>query len=317
MSYLGQQLKKAQAGDYIVTNQIGGYSLLYVQSCENDRLLLQEISIPESLVKASKMDWKEWVRMKAPGHTSWLVLEIDLQDGKLLESFDVDKREWLYLHGEDHLLVKLLHLPMKRLSDQERRRIGPPPLSGDADHRAVWNPPQVFENIKEKSLTAAWQAEWPSDQTPLSGCRLDLYYDMRQSDFPFPVSIDIQSTHYKAHVKVVRAGRKFELAAQRLPRRPPRFLSHLNPGYTEYKIRIQCPGYYKTHQLLAIPVGSTEPAISLPFQRARGETPEEFVFLMTRDQLNPLLKKGCRYRLAFASPPYAEAYVETEATFVW
>lgn len=316
-SFLAQQLQKARPGDYIVTNQLGSYSLLYVQSCENSRLIVQEITIPDPLVN-SKMNWREWVRTSAPGHTSWLIFEIDLQEGRLQESYDVDRREWLFLQGEDHLLVKLLNLPIKRLPEPERRRIGPPPSAGDPDHRAVWSPPQVFENCKDKSLTSVWQAQWPSDQTLLSGSKLDLYYDLRNNDFPFPVGIDIQSTHFKAHVRVVRAGRDLKVPQQKVPRRPPRFLSHLNPGYTEYKIRIQCPSYYKNHQLLAVPVGSSlEPPIQLPFKIARGETPEELVFLMTRAELESVLKKGCRYRLAFASPPYAEGYVETEATFVW
>ncbi len=318
LSFMGQQMQKAQAGDYIVTHQAGNYSVLYVQSCENHRLLLQEISIPEALVNPKTMDWKKWMRTSAPGSTSWLLFEIDLQEGYLQESYDVSKKEWLYLQEDEHLLVKLLHIPMHRLGDQDRRRIGPPPSAGEPDHRAIWNPPQVFENSPEKSQTAVWQAEWPSDKSPLSGSRLDLYYDQLHSNFPFPVSIDIQSTHYKAHVRVVKAGRLLEGTQQKLPRRPPRFLSHLNPGYTEYKIRILCPLYYKNLQLLAVPVGTTlEPSIQLPAKIAKGAEHEELVFIMTREQLAPLLKTGCRYRLAFTAPPYPESYTETEATFVW
>jgi hypothetical protein len=307
---------------------MGNYSLLYVQGYENHRLILQELSIPESLVNPKTMDWEEWMRASAPGHTSWLLFEIDLQDGALQESYDVSKKEWLYLQAEDHLLVKLLHLPMRRLSDQERRRIGPAPLAGDPDNRAVWNPPQVFEHSTGKSHTSAWRAVWPPAQSLLAGCSLDLYYDTRQSDFPFPISIDIQSPHYRAHLHVVKAGKRLEGVPQRVPRRPPRFLSHLNPGYSEYKIRILCPSYYKNFQLLAIPVGPgpkgpegpelcLEPPVPLPFQLQRGEAPEELVFTMTREKIGPLLKKGCRYRLAFHAAPYPESYAETDATFVW
>lgn len=317
LSFLGEQLQKAKSGDYILTLQSGNYSLLYVQACDSHHLVLQEITVPESLINLKTIEWSDWMQNLAPGHTSWMMFEIDLQEGCLQESYDLSKKQWLYLEAEDHLLVKLLHLPMKKLSDQDRRRIGPPPSAGDPDHRALWNPPQVLENSIGKNQTTVWRATWPSDKSLLAGSKLDLYYDLRQSDFPFPVGIDIQSTHYKAHLRVVKAGRNLEGLTPQLPRRPPRFLSHLNPGYTEYKIRVQCPRYYRNFQLLAVPVGSSDSPIPLPFKLYRGEACEELIFAMTRQELDPVLKKGCRYRLAFIATPRSESYIETDATFVW
>ncbi len=314
ISYLGTQLQKAQEGDYIVTLQSGNYSLLYVQACENSQLLLQEINVPDLRINPKTINWQKWIQEDAPGHTSWLLFEIDLQEGRLLESYDTGRGEWMHLQGENHLLVKLLHLSMKPLQERERRRIGPPPPDGETDHRAVWTPPQVFENTSGKSPTVVWRADWPSDQSPLSGCRLDLYYDTKHSDFPFPISIDIQSSHYKAHVRVVKAGKQLKAPSLRIPRRCPHFLTPMIRLEKSYQIRLAKPHYYKKFQVLALAKGETP--ISLPYKTTAGETSEELILNFALQDLEPLLKKGCRYRIALTSPPFLEGYAESEGTFV-
>src|SRR5262249_38677008 len=152
---------------------------------------------PEHQIDVKKIHWQDWVAKKAPGHTSWTLYEIDRKDGKLIECFSYSKNGWLYLDESEQFLTRLLTLDLHAVPEQERKRIGPPPVQGDEDRRGLWNPPLVAEGKKiAKPSFDVYKTRWPDDSTRLSLCFIELYFRNDEPSFPFPYWIEVQSPHY-------------------------------------------------------------------------------------------------------------------------
>lgn len=205
-SSLKERFYKAAPGDYIVTLQSKNYSVLIIRSVNESQLVLEEITIPEEeSAKKGALSWKEWVKKGADGHTSWILYEMDLLSNKLKKCYSKKKMALIYPEESDYLFAKFLSLQVRRVRDEERKKIGPPPL-GDDDHRRLWNPPLIIEGkTVAKPEFEVMQAKWPSDGTQLSNCTLDFYLD-RNRPFPFPYWIEIESSHYTLKVRIVDSG---------------------------------------------------------------------------------------------------------------
>lgn len=202
---LKERFYKANPGDYIVTLQSKTYSVLKVHSLKGTSLVLEEISMPEEEFTPSEISWKEWVKKGAPGNTSWILYEIDMQQNKLIKCYSKKKMTLIYPEESDYLFAKFLSLQLRRVKDEDRKRIGPPPL-GEEDFRKLWNPQLIMEGKAiSKPAFEVMQTKWPNDGTLLSNCLIDFYLDL-SSPFPFPYWIEIQSTHYTLKVRVVDSG---------------------------------------------------------------------------------------------------------------
>lgn len=219
---LKDKYQKARSGDFIVTEQDHTYSLLFIREITEEHLLLEEIAVPDSQVNLKKIVWDQWVKAKAPGHTSWTLYEIDLSTGKLTEAYSYSKRGWLYLDTTQQFLSKLLSLPLTKLKLAERRKIGSKPISSEDDTRALWNPPLIFQGKKQaKPQFDVWKGTWPEDETPMSQCHVELYFSQQNETFPFPYWIEVKSPHYTFKMRTVDSGTGIEPHyTGPIPRRP-------------------------------------------------------------------------------------------------
>lgn len=217
-----EKCQKAHAGDFIVTQLDDTYSLLFVREITAERLLLEEIAAPSNQIDTKTIRWAEWVKKKAPGHTSWTLYEIDMKTGQLIEAFSYSKRGWLYLDETQQFLSKLLSLPLTLLSDAERKKIGPQPASSEEDRRAVWNPPLFIQGKKQpKAQCDVWKGVWPEDGTPMGKCTVELYFSKANPSFAFPYWIELRSPHYTFKMRSVDSGSAITSAfAGPIPRRP-------------------------------------------------------------------------------------------------
>lgn len=203
---LKEKLSKGQVGDFFVTAQDGNYSLLSIRSLNSNLLVLEEISVPAKQIDLKHANWKKWVTNKAPGHTSWTLLEIDLASGKLLECFSVSKNAWAYLDDSEQFFTRLLCLPLDVVTDSQRKKIGPAPNSGEPDCRSCWNPPLVIEGKKvEKPQFEVVKARWPDDGSQLALCVVELYFAEQLPTFP--CWLEVQSPHYTFKMRAVDTGR--------------------------------------------------------------------------------------------------------------
>jgi hypothetical protein len=212
---LKNRFKQAQIGDYIVTAQESSYCLLFIRSI-SDQVLLEEICVPEKQIDLKKINWRTWITSKAPGHTSWHLYTIDLKTGKLIDCFSLSKKEWISLENQEQFFAQLFQLELEPTPDQERKRIGPK-TSSESDQRKIWSPPLIQDGKKHKEPAfAVMHTHWPSDTSPLSGCRIELYFDSKRPSFPFPYWIEVKSPHYAYKVRIVDSGHHLNLPQRKV-----------------------------------------------------------------------------------------------------
>jgi hypothetical protein len=319
-SYFKDKFQQAHAGDYIVTTQENAYSLLLLRSINPDILTLEEITIPSVQVNPKSIDWKKWLSEKAPGHTAWTLYEIDLKQGVLLECFSYSKNGWVYLEDQEQFFAKLLALPLFLVPDSEKKRIGPPPQSGESDHRKIWSPTLVIEGKKiAQPLFDVLRTRWPEDSSPLSLCPIDLYFDHSHPSFPFPYWIDVKSPHYAFKVRAVDSGHGLISPMKKeMPRRPPEIVKATEKSATVWTIYLQAPLYHDQLHLFAIDMNSAaRTSIEIPHRMERTDKTEQLRLCINTQELKKILQPDHRYQWAILSDKTPSVYVKSEETFTW
>lgn len=315
------QLKKrlllAQRGDYIVTEANKMITILSVRSKTPSSVIFEEITVPLQQLKEKPKSWAEWVKNKAPGHTSWSMVEIDLSSDQLLECYSFSKAAWLQASSQDSLLSTLLHLPLKELADAERKKIGPPPSDGEIDRRPLWNPTLTINGKKvERTRFAAYETAWPQDQTELAGKIVTLYFD-QEGNFPLPYWIQVDAALGSASLRVIDSGSHLPSPYHKLPRRVPEFLGTPKLSEKGLHISLKSPKYYKTFELFAIDITTKEKQI-LPIPHFSFTAQGETVHLeIANGELSQILEPGHRYTWLLVPTGYSEYYTESSKVFHW
>lgn len=210
---LHQKFLNGKAGDYIVTAQLGHYTLLFIQSLTSDTLVLEEITIPEKLINLKEIDWQLWLDQQAVGHTSWMLYTFDRQKGSLIACFSYSNKGWIYLTQEEQFLSQLLHLPLHLVSKEERKKIGPAPERDELDRRPVWVPPVIINGKKiSKPSIEVFSTKWPDDRSPLSSCTIELYFNKDDPSFAFPYWIEVKTPHYAFKMRGIDSGKALRSA---------------------------------------------------------------------------------------------------------
>jgi hypothetical protein len=317
---LKTKFTQAKIGDYIVTAQEKNNSLLFIRDLTADTLVLEEVTIPEEQLDLKTIDWHKWLADKAPGHTSWTLYEIDLKTGKLIESFSYSKKGWLYLDQAQQFFTQLLTLSLNKLSDQERRKIGPSPKSSEMDQRALWNPPLIISSKKiSKPQFETWKSQWPEDGTPLGGCAIELYFSTQLPSFPFPYWIEIQSPHYAFKLRVVDSGSDLHSPFPGpVPHRPPQFLEATKKVSNGLRLSITAPAYQKKFQLFAIDLSlENHPPIPISCEALRKEGNDSIELTITETELQQRLLPNHRYKWALTPEDDGTLYAESVEIFLW
>jgi hypothetical protein len=196
-----KRFQEAEPGSYVVFEQGKTLSLLNIHSRKDHWIIVEEISLPANL---KIHDWQNWMRQKAPGHTSWTMYKIDLDSGELLECFSFSRASWIQVSGHNFLSL-LLKTSFTSVPPNNRKKIGPPPLDG-ADLRALWNPPFFWQGKKLPSIEYdVVEVEWPRDSSELSQKKMEVYFDKAKLT-PFPTWIQIQGSHMQFFGRAVDAG---------------------------------------------------------------------------------------------------------------
>lgn len=204
---LKERIQHSEPGDYVVTSFKEHYSLLIIRHISEKQAVIEEITIPSHQLNVSKLSWKDWVSKKAPGHSNWLIFYLDLEQSQLLRCEDAKTHLPVQLDPSDYLLSRLLALSFMPIEQTQRKKIGPPPLAGETDHRKIWNPPLFFEGKKIKDPQfEVWETRWPKDESALSGCLLELYFDQKNG-VGFPYWIEFKTTALQLHLQVVDSGK--------------------------------------------------------------------------------------------------------------
>lgn len=203
--YLRENLEKAHPGDYIVTSINKNLTLMHIASKKEQQLLIEEIAVSES---CRPLNWQQWINQDAPGHNHWVLYEIDLQSGQMGKYYSFTKKNWFEITEADNFLSKLLNLQFSKISDSERRKIGPAPISG-TDLRPLWQPPMIVNGKQIRGVHfEAWKTRWPRDGGDLSGKVIEVYLPKENDLYPayFPYWLKIYGTVGAARVRIVDSG---------------------------------------------------------------------------------------------------------------
>lgn len=315
---LKDRFAHATSGDYIVTAQEKNYSLLFIRDLDKKTLILEEITVPEEQINLSTQNWQQWLSDKAPGHTAWTLYEIDLNTGTLIESFSFSQNGWLFLDETQLLITRLLTLPLTHVKSEERRKIGPPPQSGEVDQRALWNPPLILGGKKiPKPQFDVWKTKWPEEQSPLSGCRLELYFAKSDALFAFPRWIDIQSPHYSFKLRTIDSGKDLHSPySGPMPHRPPKFLGPALKTADGLRLHLNAPIYQNSFTLYAIDLGGTQSPLIIPHRVSREGTTQKVSLEIARNEIARLLLPEHRYQWALVPDEDRSLYAESHDVFL-
>jgi hypothetical protein len=314
---LKERLEKAKSGDYIVTEAGKMITVLAIRANTANSVILEEISAPVANLKKMPSSWPEWVKAKAPGHTSWSMIEIDLRSGEVLECYSFSRSAWLQVSQNESLIATLLHLPMKNIDSDRRKKIGPQPMEGEMDIRKVWNPPLVFEGQKVENVHFdVYETTWPKDGTELSNQIVSLYFD-REKRFPLPFWVQVETSHATAALRTIDSGKNLPSPYRNLPRRIPEFVGHAQKTENGLRLSLKSPKYYRQFELFAIDITTKEKQICpVTHSLVRGE--EEFLTIeIDREDLKESLEPDHRYTWLLVPIGHSESYTESHKPFVW
>jgi hypothetical protein len=305
---LKAKIEKGETGDYIVTQQDKSISLVRLREVTAQKLVLEEITAPAVSI-GTPSSWPNWVKEGAPGHTSWILYEIDTYKGEIIESYSVSQKNWVTI--DQPLLPKMLALPLSQTPQDARKRIGPPPQSGEEDRRSLWLPPLVFQGKKvAKPTFEVFETRWPKDESDLDDCRLEFYF---LADFPFPLWIEAMSTHYTLKIRTLDAGHHLSSpVAMALPHRPPYFVGQGKKEQNLFKLTLKCPAYHRNFKLSVLDASEpVKPPLSIPFQMIEKENEDLFLTIPV-STLETLLQENHSYRWILTSEEDPHLYAETE-----
>lgn len=197
-------MRQAKVGDFLVAAQNKNFTLLHIYDKQNGFLTIEEITVPLARMKERYPSWREWVRLGAPHHTSWILYVINLSTGELKEGFSVSQNGWLKFSRSDTFLPTLLNLHLTPVPTQDRRRIG------HSERHQQWQPKMVVDGkvIPGVAFTA-WRTHWPKDDSELSGKIIELYLPEETDKYLgyFPYWLQVRgSLGSKANVRIIDSG---------------------------------------------------------------------------------------------------------------
>ncbi|NGX51496.1 MAG: hypothetical protein K1060chlam2_01362 [Chlamydiae bacterium] len=310
---LKEKFLQAEAGTYVVTEQNQITSLLHLHTVSDDKLLFEEISIPSHQV--DKIDWKEWVKEGARGHTAWILYEVDLKELVITECYSLSRRAWIPIEEMNAFLVPLLTLQLNFLSEEERIQRGPTKRAGEVG-RGPWGPPQVVSSKKVKNPQYdVYTARWPHDDSNLSGKQLVLYFDKTHKEFPFPYWIQARQGALKFKIRAIDSGSGMHSSLSDIPRRAPSFRGGIKQGAGKVSLPLTLPTYYENLKLYAIDL-TESPRIThaIPFEIERIR--ESVTLSIAEEKLSHLFISGHEYLWILSAEDFDVA-VESPHLFKW
>lgn len=314
---LKERMEKAHPGDFLVAEAGKTTTLLAVRKTTPSSLILEEISAPSQNLKNRPASWAEWVKSGAPGHTSWSMIEIDPQNGGVLECFSFSRSAWLQMSEKESLIATLLYLPLKKVPKENQRKIGPPPMPNEPDFRKIWTPPLVYEGKKiESPRFDVYETVWPEDGSEISGKQIFVYFD-QDHGLPLPFWIQVQTSHVTAALRTIDAGKNLPSIHRTIPHRVPEFVGLPHKTESNLLLNVKSPKYYKTFELYAIDVTAKEKQI-FPITHSLLNGQDEWKTVsIDLEELNQTLQANHRYTWLLVPIGHSESYTESAKPFVW
>lgn len=314
---LKERLEKGKPGDYIVTEANQLITILAIRSITPESFIIEEITVPSRNLKNHPASWADWVKAKAPGHTSWSMIEIDRTNGKIAECYSFSRSAWIRLTQQESLFATLLNLPLKTIPPEKRRKIGPAPMEGEPDVRKPWSPPLIREGEKiESARFDVYETLWPDDGSEIAAREVALYFDANKQ-FPFPFWIQAETSHVTATLRTIDSGKNLPIIHRELPRRVPEFVGIPLKTEKGISLSLKSPSYYREFELFAVDVTTREKELC-PIAHSLAKMDEERLILeIDEEELEKNLAPNHRYTWLLVPINHTESYTETLKPFTW
>ncbi len=228
--HLKQLFNKLPESSYLIFKQEDQLTMLHIMERAPSHLFFEEISIPKSSFKKLNLSWEEFLEMGAPMHTSWLQYAWNTSSGKLDEVFDASSRHWLDHEEFNAFLPSILNLKLEKVPPQKRHRSG----------ENLWSPTIHYDGNSYKDLACSeWQANWPQDNSDLSGAYLRCYIPPQDTALPFPYWLAIQAKGLYQIIHIQDSGIFSALPSAPFPKHPPEIIKacYTKPGLLNLTIR--------------------------------------------------------------------------------
>ncbi|CAM0117363.1 hypothetical protein [Rhabdochlamydiaceae symbiont of Dictyostelium giganteum] len=296
---LKDKIIKGKEGDYVVIEQGKMASCLLIRKMSLEHILFEEITIPSLAYPPKDLLWKEWIHQGAPGHTAWTSYLINIKTDELEECYSHSEQTWFSVKDPNHFLPQLLKLPLYQSQEADRKKIGPPPLEGEKDHRSLWHPPLIVEGQKiEKPSITTWVTKWPSDESLMANSDIEMYF----SSLAFPVWIEVKIPHYKVNLRSIDIGHGIKSPQPIVFKRSLQFKQLPTLSDDALSFTIESPSYYAPVKVFAVLVSSKREMIeigTIPFHHTSFAP-----FSLSRSSLSQFLIQGERYQIALKPSLY-------------
>lgn len=307
-----EKILQGHAGDYAVLCYANNYTILSIRSLDENKITLDEVSINEEIPKQNGLAWNLWMEKGAPGALAWNTYEIDLKTTQLLRCYSHTQKSWLPSDDPNQFLPKLLSIHLTPTPPPDRKKIGPPPLQGETDTRSFWIPPVTIQGKKvQKPHVYPWQGTWPKDDSLLSECKLELYFETS----PFPVWIDVKSPHYTASMRAVDAGCNLKSIAPKPPLQAPQF--SFKPEWNENILEFQFKWSDTSPNLGLYALDVTESSVPLFIPCHIDRKKESATLKVKKTVLDRLFVKGHRYQWLIVVQDSDGIASESPDVFTW
>jgi hypothetical protein len=211
--YLRDNLKRAQKKDYLVTAQNKNYTLFHIYDKEDDLITIEEVTVPMNRFPRHMGSWKQWINLKAPGNTSWVMYKINLKTAQMVEFYSLSKNAWYDVNKTENFLTTLLNLRLEEVPMDDRKRVGFPTLPGMTDRRPFWQPKLVVNGQEVQGVFFnAWTTRWPKDGTDLADKTIEVYVPVENDKYPsyFPYWLQISGIIGNAKIRIIDSGNQMD-----------------------------------------------------------------------------------------------------------
>jgi hypothetical protein len=189
---LKDKLISAKEGQYIIFDQHKMYSFLSIYKKTESSILIEEASILKNQIKKDLL--KPWFENKAKNASSHIIYEIDLNKNIIINSYSFTKKAYINLKNEDNFLTMFLKLNLKKLSLEERKKIGPKLSDDEKDRRKLFNPQKIKDQKKiKKPNFDVYRSYFPETSAYFSNNKIEFYFDKEGFFFPYFIEIDTEN----------------------------------------------------------------------------------------------------------------------------
>lgn len=310
---LSESLRDAKKGDFVVTSHSKNFTLFHVFDVQDSTLIIEEISAPIAEKKQIK-NWQNWVEKKAPGCTSWVIYELDLDTKKIEDIYSYSQKSWQKVYPGDQIFPTLINLTFSQLEDENRKKAGPRPLPEMIDERPLWQPP-IFSNGKKiKGMSCkAYKAYWPDDSTELSGKKIEIYLPKKNDLVPsyFPFWIQVSNQFAQTKLRVIDSGFNLKSIHTHFPLPSPELISHQFNSKGELQFLVKSHPLFKDYNVFAKCSEDNEPMFSVPATIYETANKRKVKLIISNEELNNKLKTDKLYYFIFEPHEYSYMSIET------